>query len=530
MSKMQRIKLLLGMALLAAAMVCVVAFCSPYDPVIGPVMDIEEIWAIEDARRESDVPLVTALECNGVPMAYWAQENTYYCTLGLEQGEEWPQMHLCAKGEPGVSVCFVDDYAYDWCCEAIREGYAYQAMAYTDEAYMYFNVVFTGLPIVSIQAQTDIPAHEDVPAELTLSWDDHTVFSSHIRTHERGDSSLRLSEKHGLKVEFTRNADGTKKISQEMPGLGLTKEFILIAFAFEPQLVRDRLSWEIWNGITQESEPFGVRRTQYAEVFVNGDYKGVYLMMEPYDYVEELGKCSAAAVETDSVYRLVGGHVYEFDRALTQDSRNIFYEAHYVPEGEAAFSALEPYLALMAEEDDEAFCEQAQALLNMDSVIRYCLFVEAGTMMDSERNNLYIWAHRENGRLTYSFGAWDLDNAWGKQGGIENTNSWIPFPLFDRLLRLDCGGFFCSRTYEIWRQMRETVYNEAFVGGVLEEYEHLLGDSGAYRRDAQRWNRQQTEPNATNILTFATEHFLTMDTMLEEMTDPRTRVRYFGGE
>jgi hypothetical protein len=93
-----------------------------------------------------------------------------------------------------------------------------------------------------------------------------------VRTHKRGDTTLRMSEKYGIKVEFTRNANGTQKISQEVPGLGMTDEFILIGFTFEPQLLRDRLSWEVWNRITREDEPFGPRQTQYAEVFVNGEY------------------------------------------------------------------------------------------------------------------------------------------------------------------------------------------------------------------------------------------------------------------
>ena len=44
----------------------------------------------------------------------------------------------------GLTLCFVDDYAYDACADAIRDGYAYQIMAYTDEAYSYSDVVFTG--------------------------------------------------------------------------------------------------------------------------------------------------------------------------------------------------------------------------------------------------------------------------------------------------------------------------------------------------------------------------------------------------
>lgn len=83
MKRFARLRLLLGMAALLGAAAAAVLLASPYAPVVEPCRDIEDIWAIEDAREESDVPLVTALKMNGVPLAYDAAENTFYCTLGL---------------------------------------------------------------------------------------------------------------------------------------------------------------------------------------------------------------------------------------------------------------------------------------------------------------------------------------------------------------------------------------------------------------------------------------------------------------
>ena len=84
---MKRLKLLLGMAALACAIGLTVKYGSAYRPVVGPVREIEEIWAIEDEREESEEPLVTRLFCNGAEAAYDAESNTFYCTLGLENGE-----------------------------------------------------------------------------------------------------------------------------------------------------------------------------------------------------------------------------------------------------------------------------------------------------------------------------------------------------------------------------------------------------------------------------------------------------------
>ena len=98
---MKRLKLLLGMAALACAIGLAVKYGSAYRPVVEPVREIEAIWAIEDEREESEEPLVTRLFCNGTEAAYDAESNTFYCTLGLENGEEWPEIKLTTAQNVG---------------------------------------------------------------------------------------------------------------------------------------------------------------------------------------------------------------------------------------------------------------------------------------------------------------------------------------------------------------------------------------------------------------------------------------------
>ena len=114
---MKKIKLLLAMLMLAAMIVATVVLSSPYAPVVAPPAEIEAIWDIEDAREESEEPLVTRLHNNGVPLAYDRGNNTFYCTLGLGHEDIWPDIHLTAPGAKGVRLCLVDDYSYDWCAD-----------------------------------------------------------------------------------------------------------------------------------------------------------------------------------------------------------------------------------------------------------------------------------------------------------------------------------------------------------------------------------------------------------------------------
>ena len=98
---MKRFKLFLAMAALACAIGLTVKYGSTYRPVVEPVREIEEIWALEDAREESEEPLVTRLFCNGIPMAYDAENNVFYGSLGLENGAQWPEIKLTTAKNVG---------------------------------------------------------------------------------------------------------------------------------------------------------------------------------------------------------------------------------------------------------------------------------------------------------------------------------------------------------------------------------------------------------------------------------------------
>ena len=524
MKRFARLRLLLGMAALLGAAAAAVLLASPYAPVVEPCRDIEEIWAIEDAREESDTPLVTALDNNGQALGYDAASNTFYCTLGLGNEEDWPQLHLTAPGANGVSLCFVDDYTYDWCADAIRDGWAYQILAYTDDAYSYASLVFTGLPIISLETQEALRPHEDIPVRVSVSAAGEAGLTACGRAHERGDTSLRMRPKHGIKVEFTRHADGTRKTEQEMPLLGRTDEFILIACSMDYLLIRDKLSWDLWNGISSEDEAFGPRETAYCEVFAGDAYLGVYVMMKPYDYAQELARLGADAPAADSLYRLAGRSVHEFDKPLIQDHRGMYYEQHYAPSGETGNAALLPYLALFAEEDDAVFNEKALELLDIDSVIRYALFVQACGMTDNEHNNLYIVAHRTEDGYRYLFAPWDLDVSWGRDDD-ENAEVWYDFPIFDRLVELDCGGVVRDRLAAIWKQMRENGFSGENVGSLLDGYNAALNDSGAFYRDAERWNRPNAYSENYSIYSYAAARFEMMDRRIAEMTSEALRGR-----
>ena len=516
---MKRLKLLLGMLVMGALLLSTVLFASPYAPVVAPVMEIEEIWAIEDTRVESSTPLVTALENHGVPLAYEKNENTFYCTLGLGHAESWPDIHLTAPESKNVKLVFVDDYTYDWCADAIHDGYPYQILAYTDEAFWYFDVVFTGMPLVAIECGEEI-TRLDTPAQVTVSWFGEKKLETPANIHLRGGTTLE-QEKKNLRVEFTRAVNGKKHIV-ELPGFGPRENILLNPMVFDHTMLRDRISWALYGDMLGEgySGAFGERKMAYAEVFLNNEYQGVYLMMEPYDPQEELSREGGKNPLTDSVYRSIK-IFFEDDRPVIANPTDEYsrYELRYEPAGTKQFAPLGAYLDMLAEPDDEEFARKA-ACMDMESVVRYMMLRQVAGLSDNVNNNLYLWARQSHGGMTYTMVPWDMDLSWGKKP--ENLGAyfecWLAFPMLDRMLVCNAQGIV-DLLIERWHQWRQGIFTPEHVQGILEQYVAELTESGALPRNAAKWDVSVNDMAVDELVWFFQSRLTALDKAIEMFED-----------
>ena len=517
---MKRLKLFLLILALLGMMAAVVVFRSPYAPVVGGVRDIEELWAIEDTREESEAPLVTALSDNGMPLVYNREEDLFYCPLGLGQGDEWPQLHLTAPQGSRVSICFSDDYTYDSCCEAIRKGYAYELMAYTDDAYHYFSIVFTGLPVVCIAADEEI-TDRDTPADVTLSAYGEQAVSTHARIHRRGGLT-RGSEKPAYKVEFTRKVNGGNKVSLQTPGLGPADEFLLLPMPFDSLFMRDRLSWDVYGLMRPDRESFAARTTAYTEVVVNGEYAGVYLMMKPFDMKGELSRAGTRHLRADRVYRTCVSYMSEGRPLLEHPVREgAGYELFFGAGSSKPFDALQDYLTLLEEPDDARFGREALARMDLVDMLTMEILIQAGGMTDNVFNNLFIWAENTHEGYVYHYIPWDMDLTWGlkKEDIGEGFENWMYFPVADRLINLDPDGRVRGELLSLWRKARENALSLETIERLTDRYAHELNDSGAMRRNAERWGTENYLADAQDILDFAEIRFALLDETMARIAE-----------
>ena len=111
-------------------------------------------------------------------------------------------------------------------------------------------------------------------------------------------------------------------------------QLILNSMSSDETLLKENLSWALYDEMLGEdyAGALDARRTQYCELFTDGEYRGLYLMMEPVIAEEELQKEGGSAVLSDSLYRtLVAQFAGERPCIANADDPGTVFELRYNP-------------------------------------------------------------------------------------------------------------------------------------------------------------------------------------------------------
>ena len=497
---------------------------------VQPAMDIEDIWAIEDTRTEAEGALVQEMYRGGEKLGYDAGSNTFYCTLGLDTGDDWPEIALSALGEPGLQIVWADDYSYDWCTDAIAQGYRYELMAYTQDQFAYIGVVFTGLPIVTLNVEGEITA-QDVPGRATIAAAGYEPIDAATLVHERGGGWVKPVDKWSYRLEFhTLGANGkdAKHVTSVL-GMEPDSDWLLLANAQDNTTVRNKIAWDIWNDWHEEGEALMRMDSELIELFVNDEYKGIYQLMQRVQEEQEIERFGGD-VNTDVAMRIISSANVSnkpvWDLAGTDVDFRLEYR--YEPRGNAdrVFALAKDYVALSRKDealqlDDAAFEQTVLERVDIESMMHYILFFHACSLRDNIINNIYLYMlEDEDGHMMIHHAPWDMDTAFWVKPPSEPHDSlrWpdLSMVLPRRMLDLNVGG--CRELmWQIWREKRATILADEAIYERFTAMEEYINASGAYLRESERWQGGAQELNLAEINAYATQHLHEIDSMIEQM-------------
>ena len=285
--------------------------------------------------------------------------------------------------------------------------------------------------------------------------------------------------------------------------------WILDAMAIDRIRMRNRVCFDIWNEIstTPYETKFGNRngtKGLFVELFINGDYHGLYCMSDKID--RKLLGLKKFNVGDNGVH--VRGLLYKgvswrrgydlrsYDEAdMNADTWNA-WELQY-PEDYPSINTWKPLMDLID------FCSDAtphatfqsayQDYFYTDNLCDYALLTTVLNVGDIGYKNTYLSVVDINQSHKYLLTPWDMDMSLGGNWNGEHDPSLARIDRYDatapynRLSRQNIDDF---RALEIskWKEYYTTLFSCESMNQRLDDYAEQLTVSGAWEREYLKWD------------------------------------------
>ncbi|MCU0431024.1 MAG: CotH kinase family protein [Cytophagaceae bacterium] len=176
----------------------------------------------------------------------------------------------------------------------------------------------SNLPIVKITTPNSdpIPDEPKITADMQIIfngpglmnnvWDAPNNYNGKIGIEQRGSSSASFPQKsYGFE---TRNGDGSN-LNVPLLGMPADNDWVLHAPYTDKSLLRNVLTYQLWN----EMGHYGPR-TRFVELLLNGQYMGVYVLIESIKQGDDrvnINKLLPTEISGDD---LTGGYIIKVDK------------------------------------------------------------------------------------------------------------------------------------------------------------------------------------------------------------------------
>lgn len=354
-----------------------------------------------------------------------------------------------------------------------------------------YTLYFTQLPIISIDTEYEIIDEPKVPAELTYS-DGAQSLSSSIGIELRGGYSQSFPKKT-YDLELWEDEFGEQHRDLKFGNLRSDDDWVLDALYNEPLRIRSYLSHKLWLQIHQphylieEPEAKAGADVEYVEVFLNGEYNGVYLLSEQIDKKQLQIKGYNGEIRGE-LYKSVTWGASTYGNAPGFDNTSDRwggYEVKYPRSDDTInWQNLYDFTDFVVNGSDADFETQIWDRFNRDNCLDYYLYLNLIKATDNTGKNIYVARYDAN--WPYFNVPWDLDGTWGlRWDGIyaPSTHNILSNGLYDRLIELnvtDFNGDLGAR----WSDYRTNIFsNNTLENGILDAYYYLLNNS-VYEREA----------------------------------------------
>lgn len=367
----------------------------------------------------------------------------------------------------------------------------------------------SNLPVISIDTNdqkilggTDRKVKDYIKVSLETYNRENKLTTADFKTEAliryRGNSS-RFFEKKGLKIKLINK----KGNDNDYPLLGLSSDsdFILHGPYLDKTLIRNYLGYNI-TGEVMEYSP----NVRYCEVFINGEYQGVYLLVETIKVNKN--RVNISKLEKNSKvtsYLLEVTHRYEteddlyFLNSFTTYTKRIKNSSQYnikYPTAKKLTKELNTYITndisdfekILYSYDYDDNNLGYMKYIDIDSFVNYVVINEFFLNYDAGNNSTYLYKDKVG---KYKLVFWDMNNIFDnyfiellkEQGFIMKSKPWFKMLLKDE--------YFTNRVVNRYKELRKTILSEKYLDNYIDEVINYLGP--AIERNFVKWGDSFTD-------------------------------------
>lgn len=356
------------------------------------------------------------------------------------------------------------------------------------------------LPVLSIRtADGALPGDEEGKALITVFRNENgicaqTTLDASIKI--RGNTSRRFPKKS---YRVTIEAENGRKANFPLLGLRDDDDWILNPMYSDTSKIREALGYELWNLMNSSGTHAASSRVVYAEVFINGEYWGLYAVQERVDRKQVSGD-----QKTGILYKIIANDRPQVEELLSCTSAERCRGIELAFVGSDVAGAYIPAAGVMDYLNGEE--PRFPVMLDEDNLIDYGLWAMLTQAHDCRFKNQYWNAVEDGSAYTVYKLPWDLNNTFGdvwKSDAADTnfTDYYIGSLVMDSAFSeyLARGGEAAQmRAQARWKQLRESVITEEMLTAMAKSLYAPLFD--AIERDSVRWPEGgMGNGNAANI-------------------------------
>lgn len=436
--------------------------------------------------------LVTGMYVDNVLCSYDSNSNIYYSSNDSIKGISFYSMY--------------DDLKYS--ISSISDN-SYEVYVYNDMYYYKLNLEISYIPIVNIydlnifkykensifNTMIDFNSIDDnevsdrkkigVSISNILQNNGKTSFSSYGYMTQRGASSS-FFDKKPYKLELN-DSFGMFNVKDD-------NIWVLDALYTDSSKIRNKLSSDMWNLINDNQYINNDLNGQYVELFIDNEYVGIYVMKEKVDrsvtkmYDDGLLLKATTHLWQDKLskflenpFRIVDSKILNFEiKHYSDESINNFIKNMH-----SYYSGTKDY-------------ESLSDVYYIDNYINYKIFVALISGEDNVTSNQYYSMSDSDSKVLIT--PWDMDLTWGLYWDLDMPlhskflyDKDFTFTWMSDCITNDMDEKTLSLMKKRYWELRKNVVTMDTINGYLDSYKTLLVNSGAAKRDSERWYEYDIE-------------------------------------